>query len=1071
MNERTILIAALERDDPAERAAYLDDACAGDPALRRRLETMLRAVGAAPPAEERPQPAVGPRRVVRWAIVAATVVFLTVVALAVTMGKAHVARLFGGGSQPVAAGGDKPAPEPDADPQALAHHAGDILRANCHRCHGQDGVMEGGFNYVLDRERLTAWGKIVPGQPDKSPLLRRLFDGEMPPDGETPRPSPEDVAVLRRWVEAGAPDFAPSAAPRQPVLVADLPKLVRDDLARLPERDRRFARYFTLAHLHNAGLAADEMATYRQALGKLVNSLSWGREIVLPRPVDPDQTVLRIDLRDYKWDGAAWERLLAEYPYGRLPDGDAERDLSAATESRLPYLRADWFTATASRPPLYYELLQMPSSDREADRPPLYYELLQMPSSDREAEALFRVDAAQDIRAERVVRAGFSNSGVSRNNRVIERHESGYGVYWKSYDFAGATGPRSIFANPMGPAAGAHAFQPDGGEMIFELPNGLHAYFLTDGGGKRLDQAPVTIVSDPKRPERAVVAGASCMSCHARGFNDKADQIRDHVLKNPGAFPRAEADAVLALYPPRERFEALLRGDNDRYRRALEKSGARWGASDPIESLAARFDADVDLSLAAAEVGVSKRELTDALAGSPELGRALGALRADGGSAPRRAFADSFGDLLHTLRLGEPLRPGGLPPATVVKERTVVDLPEAFDEVKTGGGGRFLIFYLKKAKKLAVFDVFQARIIHQIDMPAEEVRYAAGRDKLLVVLPGEKIVQRWDLRTFEREKVAPVPGGVAVRVALMGYASQGPLALWSGGKVIFMDVGRMEPLEIEGPVLAGEEKLAFNLRVSADGQTFAGWFNDKWNSPFFVMHLDGRKAVTRTFKGDNINERWAIPNFDGSQMILHTSRVTNADLQPYLMDSFDDWVLLPTTDPGLFLAAQGTRFSVCAGSDRRRVFTITDKALEGMNSSSMRTRWFLIDRAEPRIHYVPEANVAAILPMNNKQVVVLPLNLIDELEKQGQEYLFVLSLPKTHVKAGGPFAYQMAVKSKSAGVTYKLDKGPEGMTVSSGGEVRWNAPSTQVGKTHPVIVTVSNASGKEVFHTFEIVVE
>ena len=41
--------------------------------------------------------------------------------------------------------------------------------------------------------------------------------------------------------------------------------------------------------------------------------------------------------------------------------------------------------------------------------------------------------------------------------------------------------------------------------------------------------------------------------------------------------------------------------------------------------------------------------------------------------------------------------------------------------MRTGGGGRFLIFYLKKAKKLAIFDIQQAKIVHEIDIPAEDV--------------------------------------------------------------------------------------------------------------------------------------------------------------------------------------------------------------------------------------------------------------------------------------------------------------------------------------------------------------
>jgi serine/threonine protein kinase/tetratricopeptide (TPR) repeat protein len=43
MTERSIFLAALDRSDPADRAAYLDQACAGDSDLRRRVEDLLAA--------------------------------------------------------------------------------------------------------------------------------------------------------------------------------------------------------------------------------------------------------------------------------------------------------------------------------------------------------------------------------------------------------------------------------------------------------------------------------------------------------------------------------------------------------------------------------------------------------------------------------------------------------------------------------------------------------------------------------------------------------------------------------------------------------------------------------------------------------------------------------------------------------------------------------------------------------------------------------------------------------------------------------------------------------------------
>src|SRR5262249_8858232 len=42
MTERDIFIAALQKQDPAQRQAYLDEACAQQPELRKQVENLLR---------------------------------------------------------------------------------------------------------------------------------------------------------------------------------------------------------------------------------------------------------------------------------------------------------------------------------------------------------------------------------------------------------------------------------------------------------------------------------------------------------------------------------------------------------------------------------------------------------------------------------------------------------------------------------------------------------------------------------------------------------------------------------------------------------------------------------------------------------------------------------------------------------------------------------------------------------------------------------------------------------------------------------------------------------------------
>jgi len=523
----------------------------------------------------------------------------------------------------------------------LAANAQHVLRSNCYRCHGQDGAIEGGMNYVLDLAKLVARKKVVPGEPAKSKIYKRLTSktNPMPPEEEKTRPSPADIQIIRQWIEAGASDGEKQLS-RQLISEAAVIHDIRTDLQKLEARARPFVRYFTITHLYNAGFSEDELETYRHGLSKLINSLSWETAIVKPQATDPAKTIFRIDLRDYRWSRRTWQRLLDEYPYGVLPGSAEFRALQMTTECELPYVRADWFVHAASRPPLYHALLRLPETEAE---------LL----------ALLKIDGDSDIQAQRVVRAGFNSSGVSRNNRLIERHATAFGAYWKSYDFAGNTGRQNLFAHPLGPGNDESSFRQDGGEIIFHLPNGLLAFLLVNGQGRRLDEGPVQFVSVKSKSDPRVINGVSCMFCHSRGLIDKADQIRGHVLKNPQAFPDIDIKTILALYPGEKRFSALLAEDTERFQRAVQATGAKLGSTDPIVALSERFEAELDLTLAAAEVGSGDSRpplrFLRAFELSPRLAQRLGALKTEGGTVPRQVFVECFEELVETLCTGTSL--------------------------------------------------------------------------------------------------------------------------------------------------------------------------------------------------------------------------------------------------------------------------------------------------------------------------------------------------------------------------------------------------------------------------------
>src|SRR5262249_33935964 len=114
-------------------------------------------------------------------------------------------------------------------------------------------------------------------------------------------------------------------------------------------------------------------------------------------------------------------------------------------------------------------------------------------------------------------------------------------------------------------------------------------------------------------------------------------------------------------------------------------------------------------------------------------------------------------------------------------------LPSIVERVCVGGGGRFLIF-LARDRKLAVFDVNEAKVVKYLPVAEDDALIAACVDKLFVVLPTANVIQRYSLATFEKELTAPVSAEVkSVSVAMLGSASRGPLMLNGENGAFFFD--------------------------------------------------------------------------------------------------------------------------------------------------------------------------------------------------------------------------------------------------------------------------------------------
>ncbi len=517
----------------------------------------------------------------------------------------------------------------------LAQDSYAIFEASCLNCHGPDGAYR--ETLLMEHTELIDGGTVVPGNPNASELYKRLLgpteNGVQMPFGQPQLPA-QSIDTIRRWILAGAPEWTTTRiTDGRFISPAEILDTIETHLNTLSSFDRAFARYFTLTHLYNAGETAQILGEYRKALNKLVNSLSWGSGITNPQPIDPQATIFYIDLRHYEWDvNDGWTKIEEAYPYHISFDAPTETTLRSQlgrlqTQMKcdIPSVHIDWFIATASTPPLYHELLSLPLTDRDL-------------------ETRLEVDVARNLvnaPGVRVWRAGFNNSGVSTNNRVVERHTSRYGAYWKSYDFAGSVGAQNILTHPLN-------FTHDGGEVIFNLPNGLQGYYLVNASGFRLDDAPINIVSNPAASDPTVRNGISCIGCHTEGMKTFEDEVRSVIESNPNP-PYNKAQA-LRLYVEKSDMDALVGKDMEKYRAALAATGGVFGGVEPVSRFHEAFQAPIDAAYAAAVVGLETETFLERVrenTGLQNIG--LLALEVESGSVNRDTWTSSFRDVMYAL--------------------------------------------------------------------------------------------------------------------------------------------------------------------------------------------------------------------------------------------------------------------------------------------------------------------------------------------------------------------------------------------------------------------------------------
>jgi hypothetical protein len=416
-----------------------------------------------------------------------------------------------------------------------------------------------------------------------------------------------------------------------------------------------------------------------------------------------------------------------------------------------------------------------------------------------------------------------------------------------------------------------------------------------------------------------------------------------------------------------------------------------------------------------------------------------------------------------------------LRPAALQKDEQTVNLPSAAASVVPAAGGRLLLIHLPKDRKIAVFDTAEAKIVKYLPLAEDEAKFAAGREKLVVLLPGANVIQRWSLATLEREASVTNPIGSPVKSLLMGSASDGPLIVttksaanaFDSPTILFFDPKTFKKSDHtfgEGGRTAWHPQYPPEVRVSANGELLTAWVWGLSPSGVYIWSLEGK-----TFKGVHHHESWGalLPDPDG-RTVFSSGRVTTADGKK--LNDAPKGLAIPAVQGPLVLSIDGLvydpfnrgekkplRASVHIDRDSRALITLPE--LTGLTAGG---------QLDQRVSLIPGAKLLAILSDAGDKLILHRFDLDALLEKSEVDYLFVTSRAPASAVRGEAFCYDVQVKSRKGGVKFALDASPKGMTISAKGEITWSVPKDFDGDSASVILTVTDKSGQETIHSFSV---
>ena len=227
-----------------------------------------------------------------------------------------------------------------------------------------------------------------------------------------------------------------------------------------------------------------------------------------------------------------------------------------------------------------------------------------------------------------------------------------------------------------------------------------------------------------------------------------------------------------------------------------------------------------------------------------------------------------------------------------------------------------------------------------------------------------------------------------------------------------------------------------------------------------------------------LRESVGLPFPDATGQRIYTANGIYSNRAEYLGHAIPGCLLVPSVDGPFFLCFPGSDSPNNRTFDQKPVISVfADDPGHGLAGLDHLPEQFLhvdahVDAkvyVDPWVYHVAKADVVAMLAISRDAVILRPLKLEDaERRARRQNYLFLASSPPGIVRLGETLRYQLDVRSKAGGVTFKLEAGPKEMSVSDTGLLSWTANTGIGARLAHVVVAASDSSGQSVRQTFDL---